>query len=185
MLSELAKNEIISKDREGLVDDLDETAEAIARAAVNYYLLQVSPGKDMVFDPAESIAFNGDTGPYLQYTGARLSSMIRKFHERKSEFSSGSIDTSLIQNGDEWELIKLVGSYPDVVETAGRDLNPTAIAGHLYAIAKTFSRYYHDNPVLHNDNPSLVHTRIAIASSVVQVLKNGFRLIGIPFLSTM
>ncbi len=184
-LSDLARKEIVSKEREGQVEDLDGTAEAIARAAVNYYLLQVSPGKDMVFDPVESISFNGNTGPYLQYTGARLSSMIRKFHEREDEFSAGTVDNSLIQSGDEWELMKLVGGYPGAVESAGRDLNPTAIANHLYAIAKTYSRYYHDHPVLHNEDPNLVHTRIAIARSVVQVLKNGFRLIGIPFLSTM
>ena len=185
LLSELARDEIIEKDRVAEVDDLDATAEAIARAAVNYYLLQVSPAKDMVFNPDESISFNGNTGPYLQYTGARLSSMLRKFEEREDEYALGAVDTSLVEEGDEWEVVKLVGVYPDVVEGAGREQNPTAVANHLYALAKRYSRYYHDNPVLHNENPSLVHTRIAIARGVIQVLKNGFRLIGIPFLDRM
>jgi arginyl-tRNA synthetase len=185
MLSDLAKKEIVAKDRTDEVDDLDLTAEYIARAAINYYLLQVSPGKDMIFDPAESIAFNGNTGPYLQYTGARLSSMIRKFEERADEFSAGSFDPNLISSGDEWEVIKFVGEYPSVVESAGKELNPTALAIHLYNLAKTYSRYYHDNPVLHNTDPSLVQTRITVAKCVIQVLQNGFRLLGIPFLHKM
>jgi arginyl-tRNA synthetase len=185
VLTELAANEIREKDREDEVDDPAATAEAIASAAIHYYLLAVSPGKDMIFNPDESISFNGNTGPYLQYTGARLRSMINKFEERTSDFAGGSFDAGLIQDGDEWEIIKLLGGYPEIIASAADELNPTLVAVHLYTLAKTYSRYYHDNPVLHNNNPDLVHTRITIAKAVVQVLKNGFRLLGIPFLEKM
>ncbi len=185
VLSQLAVQEIRDKGREGELDDVEATAESIARAAVNYYLLNVTPAKDMIFNPDESIAFNGNTGPYLQYTGARLSSMIRKFEQRAQDFAGGKADTSLIDDGDEWEVIKLLGNFPSIVENAADELNPTALAGYLSDLARLYSRYYHDNPVLHNENIDLVHTRIAIARSVVQVLRNGFRILGIPFLERM
>ncbi len=185
MLQDLALKEIQEKGRETEVDNPVNTAEAIARAAVNYYLLNVTPAKEMIFNPDESIAFNGNTGPYLQYTGARLCSMIRKFEERKSEFADGNVDTALIESGDEWEVMKLLGLYPSVVEDSAKDMNPTNLAVYLYNVAKLYSRYYHDNPVLHNENHNIVHTRIAIARAVVQVLKNGFTILGIPFLEKM
>jgi arginyl-tRNA synthetase len=185
MLSEMAAKEIRDKERETEVDDPAATSEAISMAAVNYYLLGVSPGKDMIFNPDESISFNGNTGPYLQYTGARLSSMIRKFDSRAADFSNGKVDTALVQDGDEWEIIKLLGEYPGVIENAADELNPTVLANHLYTLAKTYSRYYHDNPVLHNENVDLIHTRIAIAKGVVRVLQNGLRVLGIPFLEKM
>ncbi|MBN1686423.1 MAG: arginine--tRNA ligase [Spirochaetales bacterium] len=185
MLTQLAEQEIREKGRETEVDDPAATADAIARAAVNYYLLGVSPLKDMIFNPAESIAFNGNTGPYLQYTGARLRSMIRKFESNPAGFAGGKFDPRLIQDGDEWEVIKILGLYPTVIEDAAEDLNPTSLANHLYNLTKVYSRYYHDNPVLHNEKIDLVHTRIAIARAVVQVLKNGFRILGIPFLEKM
>ncbi len=185
VLTNLAVGEIQEKGRETEVDDPEGTADAIARAAVNYYLLSVSPVKDMIFNPAESIAFNGNTGPYLQYTGARLCSMVRKFEERSEEFEGGNVDMALIQGGEEWEIVKLLGTYPEVIESAADDLNPTAVINHLYNLAKLYSRYYHDNPVLHNERIDLVHTRIAVARAVVQVLRNGFRILGIPFLEKM
>ena len=185
MLTSLAGREIQDKGRETEVDDPSTTADAIATAAVNYYLLSVTPSKDMIFNPDESIAFNGNTGPYLQYTGARLCSMIRKFEERSASFSGGKVDTALIQSGEEWEVVKLLGLYPSVLISAADELNPTALANHLYNLSKLYSRYYHDNPVLHNEEADLVHTRIAIAKAVVQVLRNGFRILGIPFLEKM
>lgn len=185
MLSGLAEQEIRNKERVSAVDDLQATAEAISIAAVNYYLLGVSPGKDMIFNPDESISFNGNTGPYLQYTGARLCSMIRRFEENDADFAGGKIDAGLVSDGDEWEIIKLIGEYPGIIENSADDLNPTVVVNHLYTMAKTYSRYYHDNPVLHNDNLDLVHTRIAIAKAVVQVLRNGLQILGIPFLEKM
>jgi arginyl-tRNA synthetase len=184
-LQEMARAEIVSKGREKEVGDVDATSAAIALGALNYYLLQVNPVKDMVFDPKESISFNGNTGPYLQYMGARISSMLRKFDERKGEFLEIEPDFSYISEDIERELIKLMSSFPDVVREAGKDMNPSVIAGYLYDLTKSFSRYYHDVPILHDDNKKRVLARIELVQAILQVLKNGYFLIGIPFLDRM
>jgi arginyl-tRNA synthetase len=184
-LTGMAKEEIKSKGREEEVANLEATSAKIALGALNYYLLQVSPTKDMIFNPAESISFNGNTGPYLQYMGARISSMLRKYEERKESYSGGKVDSRLLTVPEERELIKLLAEYPGIVNRAGADLNSSFITAHLYEICKTFSRYYHDNPVLHNESKDLVKTRIHLSGAILQVLKNGFFLLGIPFLSRM
>ena len=184
-LAELAKEEIISKDRADEVGDVDATSHAIALGALNYYLLQVSPSKDMIFNPSESLSFNGNTGPYLQYMGARISSMLRKFNDMRSEFEGIEADASLLKVEDEKELIKLLISWPETVEAAARDYNPSALTAAMYEIAKTFSRFYHDNPVLNNEDKVLAVSRMKLSEAVLQVLKNGFGLIGIPFLDKM
>jgi len=86
---------------------------------------------------------------------------------------------------EEWDIIKIIGDFPQVVEQAGRELNPGLITAFLYELAKLFSRYYHDNPVLHNEDADLVVTRIALAKTVLQVMKNGFELLAIPFIEKM
>ncbi len=181
----MAKREIIEKEREDEVDDIEKTAEAVALSALNYYLLQVTPSKDMVFDPKESIAFNGNTGPYLQYTGARITAMLKKYEQRREEFSAGSFDPDLLTAEDEWTLIRLIGAFSAYIEESAETLNPAVITGYLYELAKTFSHYYHENPVLHNDDPNLVVSRITLIEALLQVMQNGFYLIGIPFLTSM
>ncbi len=184
-LERLAAEEIVEKDRQAEVGDLKLTAEKIALGALNYYLLQPSPLKDMIFDPKESLSFSGSTGPYLQYTGARISSMLRKFNERQLEFRDGVFKPELLTQPDEWSIVKHMASYPESVIQAARELNPSIVTASLFELAQTFSHYYHDNPVLHNENPDLVVTRITLAGAVRQVLANGMGLIGVPFLDRM
>lgn len=184
-LTELAKSEIIDKGRENAVDDVDKTASSIALGALNYYLLQVTPTKDMVFNPEESISFNGNTGPYLQYTGARISSMLRKFDEIADEYKGISFNGSLLTVEDEKTLLKLIADFPEYVRKAAEGFDPSIVAGYLYETAKTFSHYYHDNRVLNAETKELVFARIKLCSMVLQVMKNGFALIGIPFLKSM
>lgn len=184
-LKNLAKKEIISKGRDSEITDLDKTAESIAIGALNYYLLQVSPYKDMIFIPEESISFTGNTGPYLQYMGARISSVLRKYYEGRNRYSGGVFNPELLNGKEEWELIKMLGYFPELVENAAGEKNPSLIAVYLYELAKHFSRFYHDNPILHNDERDLIETRIVLAKSVLQVLKNGLKLISVPFLDRM
>jgi len=187
-LTELARLEIIEKNRQDEVDDLDGTAAAIAQAALNYYLLQVSPAKDMIFNPAESIAFNGNTGPYLQYMGARISSMLRKYdtlHEGSQKRDSIIFDAELLNLQEEHQLIKQVLLFPDVVEQAGKELNPTVISAYLYELSRLYSKYYHDHQILRAGSDSLTYARVVLSEMVLQVLKNAFSLIGIPFLEKM
>ena len=182
-LTLLAKNEIISKDRSDKVDDIDSTSRKIALGALNYYLLQVSPTKDMVFNPKESISFNGNTGPYLQYTGARLSSILRKYKEEgktETEFKG-----ELLTNEDEKTLLTLIASFPQYVKKAADGFDPSVIATYLYEVAKTFSHYYHDNRILNAETDELIQARVSLCEMILQVLKNGFKLIGVPFLDVM
>ncbi len=184
-LTVIAKEEIISKERASLVDDLQKTSESVALAALNYFLLQISPGKDMIFDPKESISFSGNTGPYLQYMGARISSMLRKFEERKDEFKGAGFKPELLVIDQERELIKLLMSFSEIVSDAGKGLNPSIVTSYLYDLSKVFSRYYHDTSILQDPDKDTVVTRIYLVRAVLQVLKNAFYLVGIPFLSRM
>ena len=146
---------------------------------------KVTPAKDMIFNTAESLSFNGNTGPYLQYMGARISSMIRKFSDQKDKFKDISVDSSLLKVEEEKEIIKMLLSYPEVVIQAAEDLNPSCLTAFLYDLARLYSRYYHDNPVLTNENRQLAFTRMHLSMAVLQVFRNGFELIGIPYLEKM
>jgi arginyl-tRNA synthetase len=184
-LSDIAKAEIVAKERSTEVDDLNDTAESVALAALNYFLLQVSPTRDMIFDPAESISFSGNTGPYLQYMGARISSMLRKYEENKGSFEKAVFNPNLLNLDQERELIKLLLSFPETVSTAGKEMNPSVITSYLYDLSKGFSRYYHDTPILQDPDKDTVISRIQLVRAVLQVLKNAFYLVGIPFLKRM
>lgn len=176
-----ALEEIRSKGREDDVGDALQTAEAIARGALHYFLLQATPAKDMVFDPKESLSFNGNTGPYLQYVGARISSMEAKAGDR----ASAPWDASLLSSQEEWDLVKLLGGFPDAVEASGVTKDPSVVAGYLYDLAKAFSKFYHDHPVLNAEDPKVAAGRLRLSLAVLQVLKNAFELLNIPFLRSM
>jgi arginyl-tRNA synthetase len=182
-LAELAAFEIHEKQREDLVGDVAKTASSIALGALNYYLLQVIPTKDMVFNPAESISFAGNTGPYLQYMGARICSMLRKFETEGYE--DVGFNSSLLNLSDERELVKQLALYPQVVAKAGEAFDPSVLCSYLYELSRLFSKWYHDNPILKAGDKGLVCARIELSRMVLQVLKNAFALIGIPFLESM
>ncbi len=184
-LERLAAEEIKSKEREDDVGNPEKTAREIALGALNYWLLQVTAGKDMTFDPKESISFNGNTGPYLQYTGARISSMLRKFEERKESFSVGRYSAEALSLPEEWEIAKSLALFPETILAAARGLNPSVLTAYLFDLCKSFSRYYQDHPVLRNEDAGLVLSRIALVRGVLQILKNGLALLGIPFLEAM
>ena len=184
-LEALAADEIRAKEREGEVGDVGATARAVALGALNYWLLQITAVKDMTFDPKESISFNGNTGPYLQYTGARVSSMLRKFQERRASYAEGRASVALLSLAEEWEIAKTLALFPEVVGAAARELNPSVLTTYLFELCKSYSRYYQDHPVLRNENQDLVVSRIALVRAIVQVLRNGLELLGIPFLEAM
>ena len=181
-LTELAKGEIEAKGREEAVGDVADTARKIALGALNYYLLQVQPQHDMVFDPKKSIAFNGNTGPYLQYTCARISSILRKAEGEEYE---DAFNGSLLTNEDEKALLKAIESFPETVRKAALSYDPSIIAAYLYENAKTFSHYYHDNQILKAETKELSYTRICLIKALRTVMKNGFSLIGVPYLESM
>ena len=135
----------------------------------------------MVFDPKKSISFNGNTGPYLQYTCARISSILRK----SDEGAMGKGDGSLLVIDDEKALLKAIESFPETVRKAALSYDPSIIASFLYECAKTFSHYYHDNQVLKAETKELSEARIRLVRALRTVMRNGFALIGVPYLESM
>ena len=183
-LEGLAVEEIRNKEREEEVGDMTRTAADIALGALNYWFLQTTPVKDMTFDPKESISFNGNTGPYAQYTGARISSVLRKFRQRRESFKAGAYTAAALSLPEEWEIAKIIADFPEAVSAAARGYNPSAVTGYIFDLCKSFSRYYQDHPILRNEDADLVVSRIALVEGVLQVLKNAL-LLGIPFLEAM
>ncbi|GHU70862.1 arginine--tRNA ligase [Spirochaetia bacterium] len=185
-LRDMALNEIREKDREEAVGDSAAVAEKIALGALHYYLLQVSPTKDMLFDPKESLSFNGNTGPYLQYMGARISALLRK---AGSGGAAGAADkgfnAELLSGDAEWELLKTLAAYPEAVSAAAAGMDPSLLAAYLYELSKTFSRFYHDCPILNAEESGLADARLALSRAVLRVLQDALHLICIPFLEAM
>ncbi|MCL2293505.1 MAG: arginine--tRNA ligase [Spirochaetes bacterium] len=181
-LAEMAAKEITGREREDIVADLTGTSEKIALGALNYFLLAATPAKNMVFNPAESLSFTGNTGPYLQYMGARIASLLKKYAK---PIDIEKIDFTLLKEEDEWEIVKIINEFPPAVAQAGHELNPSIITSVMYELSKKFSKYYHDNPVLNNESQELVDARVALCSAVGQTLKNCMELTGIPYLEVM
>jgi len=192
-LRDMALAEIHEKGREEEVGNPVEIAEKIALGALHYFLLQPSPTKDMLFDPKESLSFTGNTGPYLQYMGARVSSMIRKaknkeqitVNNKQAESGEKIADFSLLVSDPEWELIKLIAEYSNTVAAAADNLDPSQLTGYLYELSKAFSRFYHECPILNCEDQSLSKARLELSRAVMLVLKDAFYLVCIPFLEVM
>jgi arginyl-tRNA synthetase len=188
-LKELALKEIREKDREEAVGDPGEVAEKIALGALHYYLLQVSPVKDMLFNPQESLSFTGNTGPYLQYMGARISSMLRRDALRTREEggspAQGEMRPELLSGDAEWELLKILGGYSEAVAAAAVRMDPSLLAAYLYELSKAFSRFYHDCPILNAEDPDLAAARLGLCRGVLKTLRDAMGLICIPFLEAM
>ncbi|MCM1407708.1 MAG: arginine--tRNA ligase [Treponema brennaborense] len=180
-----ALEEIAAKGREEAVGDPETVAEKVALGALHYYLLQITPTKDMLFNPKESLSFNGNTGPYLQYMGARISSVLRKAeHSGVLPADSEQAAQQLTENA-EWELVKILDEYPAVLEKAAQTLDPSVVASYLYDLSKSFSRFYHDCPILAAEKSGVAEARLLLAQCVLQVLKNAMHLILVPFLESM
>lgn len=188
-LRDMALAEIREKDREEEVGNAEEVAEKVALGALHYFLLQVSAAKDMLFDPKESLSFNGNTGPYLQYMGARISSMLRKAAMRSnadgSAAATGIVKPELLIDDAEWELIKTIELYPQAVADAAAKMDPSFLTSYLYEISKAFSRFYHDCPILNAPNEDLAAARLTLSKAVLVILKDAFNLVCIPFLEAM
>lgn len=178
-LATLAAGEITEKGRDGEIEDVTATAEKIALAAIHYFLLRTSPVKDMVFNPQESLSFNGDTGPYLQYLGARISSMLRKVP------APDSIEPSTPESDDEWLLVRALAAYPGVVGDAADQFNPALLAAHLYEMARTFSRFYHDSPIATAPDAEVRSRRLALSKATMLTMRHGLSILGIPFVERM
>ena len=148
----------------------------IGLGALKYFILKVDPKKTMLFDPKESIDFNGNTGPFIQYTHARICSILRKAAEAGIP-ASVSDDSSL--SPKEIRLVKLIASYPQKVAEAAEALSPAVLANYSYDLAKEFNQYYHDTPVLKEPDKDLLSMRLALISTLARTLRSAMGILGI------
>ena len=182
LIDDLAERALAAMRDKERVENPKDTAEKVALAALHYFLLQVSPAKDMMFRPDESLSFNGNTGPYLQYTMARISALIAKF---SPQASSVPISADLLCRDDEWEIIRGIAEFPELVERSAEKLDPSILASGLYALARNFSGYYHEVPIARGASRELSTARTALARAVLLTLRRGFYLLNIPVLESM
>ena len=164
----------------GRLDDMPEQEredlfEMIGLGALKYFILKVDPRKTMLFDPKESIDFNGNTGPFIQYTHARIKSILRKAAERgyKEEIGGGALLPKEI------EIIKMLNIYPQRVKEAGDGHSPAVIANYAYDLAKEFSQYYHDTTILNEEDAALRSQRLALIDVIAKVLTRAMDILGI------
>ena len=154
--------------------------ENIALGALKYFILKVDPKKSILFDPKASIDFNGNTGPFIQYTHARIKTLIKRAPTRIS-----GIDNTLSLNNKERELIKQLGRYPDAVSLAGEQYSPAVIANYLYDLVKCYNTFYQNLSILGIKDKNLKSFRIALSQKVAEVVSNASGLLGIEVPDSM
>ena len=149
----------------------------VALGALKYFILKVDPKKTMLFNPEESIDFNGNTGPFIQYTYARIQSVLRKAADAEIEIPTQISDIEM--NDKESSLIKILVTFPDVVKEAGQNHSPALVANFVYELVKEFNQYYHDYTIMNEPDEKIRKFRLLLAKTIGQTIKNGFSLLGI------
>ncbi|KDR51373.1 arginine--tRNA ligase [Hoylesella loescheii] len=159
-------------------NERNEIARIVGMGALKYFILKVDARKNMLFNPEESIDFNGNTGPFIQYTYARIRSIMRKAEAEGIVLPSVLPDT-LPLNEKEVQLIQKLNSFEAVVEQAGKDYSPSGIANYCYELTKDFNQFYHDYSILNAESGEAKTLRLALAKNVAKTIKNGMQLLGI------
>jgi len=162
---------------EGISDEEKERLyRMIGLGALKYFILKVDPKKKMLFNPKESIDFNGNTGPFIQYTHARICSILRKAAERDL---AAALDPKVELSPKEVRLVKILGAYPQKVGEAAAAFSPALIANYCYDLAKEFNQYYHDTPILKEPDREVLQMRLELISTLASVLRRGMKILGI------
>ena len=159
-------------------NERNDIARIVGMGALKYFILKVDARKNMLFNPEESIDFNGNTGPFIQYTYARIRSIMRKAEAEGIVLPSVLPDT-LPLNEKEVQLIQKLNSFETVVEQAGKDYSPSGIANYCYELTKDFNQFYHDYSILNAESAEAKTLRLVLAKNVAKTIKNGMQLLGI------
>ncbi len=157
-------------------DELETLYQTIGMGALKYFILKVDPKKKMLFDPKESIDFNGHTGPFIQYTHARIKSILRKFD---GDTKTISISEAIILHEKEKELIKLQYEFPIILTESANIYNPAVVANYIYELTKLFNQFYNECPVLKEENKTIKEFRIKLIDTTANIIKNGMLCLGI------
>jgi len=158
-------------------DEKERIYRTVALGALKYFILKVDPKKTMLFNPEESIDFNGNTGPFIQYTYARIQSVLRKAADAAIEIPTQISEIEM--NDKESSLIKILVAFPDVVKEAGINHSPALVANFVYELVKEFNQYYHDFTIMNEPDEEIRKFRLLLAKTIGQTIKNGFLLLGI------
>ena len=168
----------------GKIANLDEKEQdnlfrMISLGALKYFILKVDPRKTMLFDPKESIDFNGNTGPFIQYTHARIRSILRKASEQGIAYGKDSVKAESELSAKEIRIIKLLNQFPDKIGEAGLAHSPAVVANYAYELAKEFNQYYHDTPILREENKAILAYRLELIDVIAKVLVKAMSILGI------
>ena len=159
-------------------EEIETIVRMVGLGSLKYFILKVDPRKNMTFNPKESIDFNGNTGPFIQYTHARIKSVLRKAIEQSLDFSMLN-NTQLEISEKESYLIQLITEFPGVVRQAGEEFSPALIANYIYDLVKEYNQFYHDFTILKEENIDLKQFRLVLSESIASVIKTGMGLLGI------
>lgn len=174
----LKTSEELGKFKDMSEEERREIARVVGLGALKYFILKVDARKNMLFNPEESIDFNGNTGPFIQYTYARIRSILRKA-EAEGIAIPASLEGNMPLNEKEIELIQKIGEFGAAVEQAGKDYSPSGIANYCYELTKAFNQFYHDYSILGADTKEEKLVRLVLAANVAKTLRNGMALLGI------
>jgi len=159
-------------------EDKEKLYHMIGLGALKYFIIKVDPKKTMLFNPKESIDFNGNTGPFIQYTHARIRSILRKAVEKGIALDPASL-AEVELSAKEIRLIKILNTYPSKVGEAAAALSPAVIANYAYDLAKEFNQYYHDTPILKEENADVLKMRLILIDTISAVLRRAMGILGI------
>jgi len=163
---------------EGYTDEeAEQVFETVALGALKYFILKVDPKKNMMFNPKESIDFNGNTGPFIQYTYARIQSILRKAAENGADCRDTKVSLNPVEK--ELQLIMTLADFENVVAQAGKELSPAHVANYVYDLAKEFNGFYHDCPILIEKDEEILNFRLLLSKQVGKVIKNGMKILGV------
>ena len=171
-------SEELGKFKDMTEDERNEIARIVGMGALKYFILKVDARKNMLFNPEESIDFNGNTGPFIQYTYARIRSILRKAQAEGIAIPA-QLGENMPLNEKEIELIQKLNEFGAAVEQAGKDYSPSGIANYCYELTKAFNQFYHDYSILGADTEDEKIVRLVLAQNVGKTLKNGMALLGI------
>ena len=169
---ELGKLDGLSK------EEADNIIRIIGLGALKYFILKVDPRKNMTFNPKESIDFNGNTGSFIQYTYARIRSVLRKAEEQ-GLFFEGRLPTDAPMTTKEVTLIQALTAYPSIVKEAGDTYSPSCIANYIYDLAREYNQFYHDFPILREENEAARRLRLSLSANTARIILSGMSLLGI------